>query len=418
MATDVGSFRIPKTRYTSPDFAALELERMWPRVWQIACTIDHVSEPGDVFEYRAGPLSVLVVRGDDGELRAFQNACRHRGNAICTGAAQGLTELRCPFHRWSYDLDGRLREVPNRKAFGPLDDDQLSLVEARVGTWGPLVFVNLDRDCMPLADYLAPVPDDIAWAGIDDFRCLATVTTPVRANWKVVTDGFSETYHVPGLHPELNVSMDDGLPQRVWEHTGCSQQDYGVPNPRVPGLGDEDVWASFVATQGVRAGYDEKAPMPDLGGRSVAEVLAEGIVATQAAAGVDLSGFTTEQLLRLHQYNVFPNATVLVFVDLLTVLLGRPSSQPNSTVDDGELVFYYFQRVPPGAPRVRPADVVSPEGQADLGLVFNQDIGILESMQRGLRQPGLRHLTVSAFECRLLNTHRNLERYLGIGPDD
>ena len=406
--------RIPKARYTSAAFAALELERMWPRVWQIACTLDHVSEPGDVFEYRNGPLSVIVVRDDHGGLRAFQNVCRHRGNAICTGAAQGLTELRCPFHRWSWDLSGQLREVPMRRAFGPLDNDELGLVPVQVDSWGPLVFVNLDAGAPPLADYLAPAPDDIAWAGIDDFRCVATVTTPVRANWKVVIDGFSETYHVPGLHPEMNPSMDDDIPQRVWEHTSCSQQDYGVPNRRLRDLADDDVWRSFVLTQGARAGYDEKAPMPDLAGRSVRDVLAEGIVATSAANGVDLSGFTAEQLLRLNQYNLFPNATVLVLPDLLSVLVGRPGP----SVDEAEFVFVHFQRVPPGGPRMRPIDVVMPGGQADLGFVLNQDFTVIESMQRGLHQPGLTHLTVSEFECRLVNTHRNLERYLGIGPDE
>ncbi|WP_165618218.1 Rieske 2Fe-2S domain-containing protein, partial [Mycolicibacterium porcinum] len=77
---------VPAGRYISPSFAQLEVARMWPRVWQQACTVDHVAEPGDYFEYRCGPYSVLIVRGDDGELRAFQNACRHRGNALCTGA--------------------------------------------------------------------------------------------------------------------------------------------------------------------------------------------------------------------------------------------------------------------------------------------------------------------------------------------
>ena len=405
---------IPTTRYTSADFARLELERMWPRVWQIACTLDHVSEPGDVFEYRNGVLSVLVVRDDDGELRAFQNSCRHRGNAICSGAAQGLTELRCPFHRWSWDLAGNLREIPMRKAFGALRNEDLGLVPVQVDAWGPLVFVNLDPDGPSLAEYLGPMPDDIAWAGVDDFRCVATVTTPVKANWKVVIDGFSETYHVPGLHPEMNPSMDDDMPQRVWEHTSCSQQDYGVANRRLRDLTDDEVWSSFVLTQGARAGFDEKAPMPDLAGRSVRDVLAEGIVATQAAAGVDLSPFTAEQLLRLNQYNLFPNATVLVVPDLLSVLLGRPGP----TVDDAEFVFLHFQRVPPGGPRLRPIDVTMPEGQADLGFVLNQDFGIIESMQRGLHQPGTTHMTVSEFECRLINTHRNLEKYLGIGPDD
>src|SRR5207237_9824739 len=137
---------VPKDRYISPEFAALELERMWPRVWQIACALDHVSGAGDFFEYRVGPFSVVVVRGDDGELRAFQNVCRHRGNSICTGSGSGLTELRCGYHKWAWDLSGRLREVPSRKGFGVLHNDDYPLFEARVDTWGPLVFVNLDPD--------------------------------------------------------------------------------------------------------------------------------------------------------------------------------------------------------------------------------------------------------------------------------
>jgi choline monooxygenase len=135
---------VPSARYTSPEFAARELEQMWPRVWQVACTVDHVSEPGDYFEYRVGPYSALIVRDDDGTLRAYQNVCRHRGNQLCSGTGSGLTELRCGYHRWSWDLRGRLREVPSRKGFGTLRNDDYPLFAASVDTWGPLVFVNLD----------------------------------------------------------------------------------------------------------------------------------------------------------------------------------------------------------------------------------------------------------------------------------
>ena len=96
--------RIPVERYISAGFAELEHERLWPRVWHVACTVDHVAEPGDWFEHRLGRHSVLLVRGDDGVLRGFQNVCRHRGNTICVGSGSGATELRCPYHRWAWDL--------------------------------------------------------------------------------------------------------------------------------------------------------------------------------------------------------------------------------------------------------------------------------------------------------------------------
>ena len=154
MGTRGATTAIPKERYVSREFADLEHARLWPRVWQIACTVDHVAEPGDWFEYRCGWISVVIVRGDDGVLRAFQNVCRHRGNILCEGAGAGLTELRCPFHRWAWDLTGQLREIPSRAYFGPLTDDDTALVPVPVDTWGRLVFVNLDRDSAPLATYL------------------------------------------------------------------------------------------------------------------------------------------------------------------------------------------------------------------------------------------------------------------------
>lgn len=410
--------QIPKSRYTSPEFFARELEEMWTRTWHIACSVDHVAETGDVYEYRFGPYSVIVVRGDDDRLRAFQNVCRHRGNSLCTGAAHGLGELRCPYHRWSWDLQGRLREVPSRKGFGVLPNDELPLVEAAAGTWGPIVFVNLDRAAMPLEEYIEGVPADAAWLGPEDFRCTAMVSTTVQVNWKVIVDGFSETYHVQGIHPEMLASIDDiNAAQTVWGHTSKSEQDYGVPSPRLGGRATaQEVWDSFVVTQGQRMGVTEPGPMPAVGrDQTVTDLIASGIRATQAARGVDLSAFDTRAMLMLNQYNLFPNATVLISPDLLSVLLGRPGTR----VDEADFVLLHFERAAgPDAPRARPFDVVLPPEHADFGMVLSQDYRILEGMQRGLRQPGLTHLSLSGEECRVINTHRNLERYLRITPTE
>ena len=409
------SFRIPAERYTSPEFAALEIERMWPRTWVIACSVDHVHEPGDVFEHRLGPYSVLVVRGDDGELRAFQNSCRHRGNTLCQGSATGLSELRCGFHRWSWDLRGRLREVPSRQWFGGLANDELPLVAASVDTWGPFVFVNLDPDAMPLAEYLEEVPADSAWMGLEDFRCTAMVDTPVEANWKVVVDGFSETYHIQGLHPEMLASVDDiEASQAVWGHTSASWQDYAVASPRLRDIDDQAVWESFIVTQGGRMGVEEPCPVPALApGETVRDAVAERIRGVHADKGVDLSRFDTDQLLRFNQYNLFPNTTLITAPDMLSALCARPGPTP----DRAEFVLLHFERAAgPDAARTRPFDVTLPPEQLEIGLVLGQDVEVMAGVQRGVNQPGFTHLVVSGEECRLVNTHRNLERYLGLEP--
>ncbi|MDT5344494.1 MAG: choline monooxygenase, partial [Mycobacterium sp.] len=235
---------VPAQRYYSAAFAQLEVERMWPKVWQVACTVDHVAEPGDYFEYRCGPYSVLIVRGDDFTLRAFQNVCRHRGNSLCAGSGSELRELRCGYHGWTWDLAGALKRVPHRKGFGTLPMAELPLFAVRVDTWERLVFVNLDLDAAPLVDYLEAAPEDIAWLGLGDFRCYATMTVDVAANWKTIADGFSETYHIQTLHPELHRCMDDVYaPQVIWGHTGKSEQLYGVPSPHLKHVpSDAEVW--------------------------------------------------------------------------------------------------------------------------------------------------------------------------------
>jgi choline monooxygenase len=409
---------VPAYRYRSVDFAALEQERLWPHVWQIACTVDHVPEPGDWYEYRCGVLSVIVVRGDDGELRAFQNVCRHRGNSLCQGSGSGLTELRCPYHRWCWDLDGRLREVPSRRGFGPgLRNEDFPLFRAGVGTWGPLVFVNLDLDAMPLRDWLEGVPDDCAWARLDEFRAVAATVTPVESNWKVVAEGFSETYHVQGIHNEMLASVDDvHSPQRIWDLQSVSYQPYGVPSPRLGrDVPDQIVWDSFVVTQGARMGLDHSpCPVPPVPpDDTVRDVIADRIRRHQAGLGVDLSDFDTDGILRLSQYNLFPNATVLVWGEMLNVLVGRPGPTPG----ESEFVLYLLYRPTPGAPRTQVRDIGVPEG-SDLGLVMGQDVSLLRTAQRGLRQPGLEYVALSSEECRIINFHRNLERYLGIDPSE
>ncbi len=401
---------VPADRYYSPTFAQLEVERMWPKVWQVACTVDHVADPGDYFEYRCGPYSVLIVHGDDGTLRAFQNVCRHRGNSLCTGAGFQLRELRCGYHGWTWDLAGKLKRVPHRKGFGTLSMAELPLFAVRVGTWERLVFVNLDLDAPPLAEYLEAVPDDIAWLGLGDFRCYATMTVDVEANWKTIADGFSETYHIQTLHPELHRCMDDVYaPQQIWGHSGKSEQLYGLASPHLKQLlGDAEVWDAYVRTQGALMGVVEGTPFPD--GGPVMEVIAGHIRAFAAGRGVDLSWASTDQLMRLHQYNVFPNLTVLANADHLTVMCSRPGPDP----DHGELVMMLWMRMPSGAPRGTPTDVRMTADQAEPGLVLTQDISVLPGLQRGLHQPGLTHLTLSAEERRVINLHRNLDRYLDL----
>src|SRR3954466_8374552 len=143
---------VPKDRYISPAFLELEMERLWSRVWQIACREEEVAEPADFVEYTIGDQSVLVVRTTDGELAAHHNACLHRGTRLAQGAGTFPdADIRCRYHAWRYGLDGRLLQIVDDHEFDAVPDD-LCLARVRVDTWGGFVFVNLDPAAEPLLD--------------------------------------------------------------------------------------------------------------------------------------------------------------------------------------------------------------------------------------------------------------------------
>ena len=173
-----------------------------------------------------------------------------------------------------------------------------------------------------------------------------------RRNWKTIADGFSETYHIQTLHPELHRCMDDVYaPQVIWGLTGKSEQVYGVPSPLIKdALSDADVWDAYVTTQGALMGVAEDTPFPADQRRpdqSVADVIAERTKAFADAARCrpELGDHRPDPAL--HQYNVFPNMSLLANADHLTVLTARPGPDP----DHGELVMILWMRMAPGAPR-------------------------------------------------------------------
>ena len=153
--------------YTDAALHELEKAAIFGRTWQLVGTITDVPQPGDYFvtavdEFR----SFIVVRGSDGVLRAFANACPHRGSELLDG--RGCADrIRCPYHAWTFDLDGKLRGVPGLKDMGQVDLGRYGLSGVSVDVWGPFVFLNAERDASPLADHLAALPDVVGQYGID-----------------------------------------------------------------------------------------------------------------------------------------------------------------------------------------------------------------------------------------------------------
>lgn len=200
----------PWAWYTDPQILAREHERIFRRAWQYAGHLGELPGPGSYFASETGPLPIVVTMDGEGCLRGFVNVCRHRGAIVATNARRRGT-LQCPYHAWTYGLDGRLRAAPRSEEDPAFSTEGLGLVPVALGTWGPFVFINPDPDAPPLADALGDLPEVVAAHGLDveGLRINRRVRYEIRANWKIALENYLECYHCPVNHPGLVDVIDE-----------------------------------------------------------------------------------------------------------------------------------------------------------------------------------------------------------------
>jgi phenylpropionate dioxygenase-like ring-hydroxylating dioxygenase large terminal subunit len=200
---------LPASWYSDPAVLELERERIFTAAWQYAGPAEKVAEAGSYLASVAGHVPVVVTRAADTELRAFVNVCRHRGHLVAQGAGCRAT-LQCPYHAWTYELDGTLRKAPRSEREPAFDASSLSLLPVAVDMWGPFVFVNPDPEAEPLLDVLGSLPETVARSGLDldGLRFHSHVPWEQPVNWKVALENYLECYHCPVAHPGFSKVID------------------------------------------------------------------------------------------------------------------------------------------------------------------------------------------------------------------
>ncbi|GAA0724197.1 aromatic ring-hydroxylating dioxygenase subunit alpha [Dokdonella soli] len=198
---------LPAHYYVGAQTAELDRRAVFAHSWQLAGHAAQLGNPGDHVVAEIAGVPLLIVRGNDGELRALHNVCRHRAGplALCDGLA--AKRLRCHYHGWTYALDGRLLSAPEMGDAADFKVDAIRLPQARVAKWHGLVFVALD-EAPPFADVLDGVDARIGMDALADYVLHQRVTYDIACNWKVYVDNYLEGYHVPHIHPELNRMLD------------------------------------------------------------------------------------------------------------------------------------------------------------------------------------------------------------------
>ena len=232
-----GPTLVPVERYYSREFHDLEVEKVWKRVWQMACHEDDIPDVGDYHVYDIADLSFLLVRSGPDEIKAFYNACLHRGRLLREGPGKWARELRCAFHGWTWNLDGSLKEVPCQWDFPSLDPARACLPEVKVGSWGGFVFINPDPDAEPLADYLGDLSEHFALLPYEQRYKQAHVAKILRCNWKVAQEAFSEAYHVVATHPTILDDVGDANSKYdVFGNYSRALTPSGTPSPHLAGV--------------------------------------------------------------------------------------------------------------------------------------------------------------------------------------
>src|SRR3954464_1238416 len=200
---------LPWAWYADADVLRREGERIFARSWQYAGHLGQIGDPGGFFATTAGQIPVVVTRARDGELRAFLNVCRHRGHVVATGSGARET-LQCPYHAWTYGLDGRLRAAPRSEEEPDFPQDELCLVPVAVDMWGPFVFANAGPEPEPLAQALGSLPAQVAELGLDVASLVhyRRWEAEIEANWKIVSENFLECYHCQVAHPGFSELID------------------------------------------------------------------------------------------------------------------------------------------------------------------------------------------------------------------
>jgi choline monooxygenase len=200
---------LPAAWYTDPAVFEAERDRIFASAWQYAGWMEQLSEPGSYFTSVAGHIPVVVTRDQDGEVRGFVNVCRHRGHIVAQGSGCRST-LQCPYHAWTYALDGTLRRAPRSEREPGFDASSLSLLPVAVDTWGPWAFVNADPEPIPLAEALGELPQLLDGSGIEPekLRFHSHHEWEQAVNWKVALENYLECYHCQVAHPGFSKVID------------------------------------------------------------------------------------------------------------------------------------------------------------------------------------------------------------------
>ncbi len=402
-------------RYTSRAFFDLEVERLWKRVWQMACREEDIANVGDHIIYDIAGISFIVVRTRPAEIKAFYNACLHRGRMLREAGGQRASEFRCPFHGFAWNIDGSLKHIPCQWDFPHIKPAKWNLPEVKTATWGGFVFINMDANAEPFDQFHGPelTRQFARWPLERRFK-QAHVAKILRCNWKVAQEAFMEAFHVVATHPQLLAGLGDSNSQYdVWGNFSRAISANGTPSPHLSWQpSEQEIFDSMV---------DRRLDDPPVA------VIADGMTARQVAAhrarevlrpalGGDVEQLSDAELVDSFYYTVFPNFHPWGAYNRIVYRFRPYGTDVDQSIMECMYLSPYAGDRPPSAPIhwLGPDDdwCDAPE-LGFLARVFNQDTFNLAKVQLGLKTMKKKTVTLANYqETKIRHFHHLLDNWL------
>lgn len=421
---------LPIEPYISADFARLERERMWPNVWLFAAREDEMPDPGDTVVFDINDKSFLLVRQRDGGVRAFYNVCLHRGRKLRTKAGH-TTQLRCPFHGFTWRNDGSLKEIPCAWDFKHLEGRDMSLPEVRVNLWQGFVMITENADLPAFTEWVGPVLDQYDHYDMAGRFTAMWVSRRIPANWKATSEAFMEAWHSVTTHPQLLPFLGDAnsrydlygdffnraiTPSGVLSpHMSGKDQQYVLDKMNeFAGGSDAETNRRYSASEG---GTEFDSDDPFRARKLLAEANRKGF---EKQYGHDYSDKSDSEMLDNFTYNIFPNFSP--WIGCIPTLLYR--WLPGDTPDWCTMEIRVLMPTPKGQKRPRAAEkVVIPDDQPfswakdvmgeALANVFDQDMSNLPYVQTGMKASANGVMELGSYQdSRVRHFQRTLMKYI------
>jgi phenylpropionate dioxygenase-like ring-hydroxylating dioxygenase large terminal subunit len=421
---------VPVERYYDREFFEHEKRSLWPHVWQMACRLEEIPEPGDFVEYVICDQSILLVRQADLSVKAFYNACRHRATELCKGTGRlARGQIVCPFHGWRWNIDGTNSFVYGAEGFSPecLDPNDIRLQECKVETWGGCAWINMDPDARPLSEALSPAAALLDAVGFANMRVWWWKETILRANWKTAQEAFHEGWHVMRTHPQLTMGEGEDYSAGTAEYTTFENghaRFQGRSDPAAGGVSEGRSADDFIArNRTLWEGQDAMILERDLRvfeglrnrvpeGEDFPTAAIGALFEYAAGAGIPMMPPGDGMRLWGGEVFLFPNFFVLpMFANALCYRIRPHDDDPECCRFEVWSLTTYPEGQEPGRARLKGR--FAQDDVDNWGLIPRQDFRNIERQQRGMHSRSLTATRLAAeWERAISNMHDELDGYL------